>query len=901
MSSSDPSPDNVSSNSSFLLEAFADAFEPEGFQIKGYEIEKEIDRGGMGIIYLARQLKPDREVALKVMLPKYVGEEEMQERFQREAQSMAALDHPGILPVYEVGTSDSFPFFSMKLARGGSLAEKLDGEHMSPREAASLLREMAEAVHHAHQRGVLHRDLKPGNFLFDSKGQVFVSDFGVAKGLDKIEADITHTSAIVGTPHYLAPEIASGVSKATIASDIYGLGAVFYQCLSGIKPFGEHENLASHLRAIVDNTLPSPRQHIKGIPRDLETICLKALEKTPSKRYSSAASLADDLKRWQEGYAIHARPVHPIEWIWRWCKRHVLASALLAALVLLAIASSVVVFQKNEKQKQAEREQLFQSFIAQANLERLGATPGFRQRSLELLHQANALKVSSRVCEEVVATLTKVDLTPHFATNYSLSEPWTLATPQPAKVLRRVDHPNQDWSLTFYDTGEAGLWKKSASTPTHLWSPQPGYSIAAEFLSTSSRLLVSGAGEDLLVFQGENYQEKSVLTLPEPKLFLAASPDHSLVALGGTNSLSLYSAEDHSLLWEQGEQNVRCSPVWSPDGRYLATALNDEKEVTILDASTGESVMKLWTTGWPQMMAFSPDQRLLAVGCDGNRLLVLDLITRKARAEFQVDAEQIGFSSSPLALWARDLNGTVQQWNVNSAIAYRDWENDLNAGRNTTVHSVQLSPDGKWLLLTDTLGVEIWSVEKGVRTGFYSSQNQRIDAPTKAWWLPETGHQILLQVPGAWDVLQVNSEGGISFSHPWEDRIPGAFIRHIFSDSTWLVEEIDEDGNRMVCKWPSGSSSDSQEVDEADLASQEILAPLIARSGDLEAKVLANNTIRISNQEQPFLLTPPWPISIYQILFVEEGKRLLAIGVDRRIAEWNLPQLEEELKKRGFR
>ena len=292
MSNFDPPPRATSSNKSFLLDAFADAIEPEGFQIEGYELLKEIDRGGMGIIYLARQHQPDREVALKVMLPKYVGEEEMQERFQREAQAMAALDHPGILPIYEVGTSNSFPFFSMKLARGGSLAEKLEKHPVNPREAAALMQKMAEAVHHAHQRGVLHRDLKPGNFLFDSKGQVFVSDFGVAKGLDNIEADITRTAAIVGTPHYISPEIASGASKATIASDIYSLGAVFYQCLSGSKPFGEHENLASHLRAVVDDSLVSPRHHIKGIPRDLETICLKALEKTPNKRYSSAASLA---------------------------------------------------------------------------------------------------------------------------------------------------------------------------------------------------------------------------------------------------------------------------------------------------------------------------------------------------------------------------------------------------------------------------------------------------------------------------------------------------------------------------------------------------------------------------------------------------------------------------------
>ena len=786
----------------------------------------------------------------------------------------------------------------MKLARGGSLAEKLEKHPVNPREAAALMQKMAEAVHHAHQRGVLHRDLKPGNFLFDSKGQVFVSDFGVAKGLDNIEADITRTAAIVGTPHYISPEIASGASKATIASDIYSLGAVFYQCLSGSKPFGEHENLASHLRAVVDDSLVSPRHHIKGIPRDLETICLKALEKTPNKRYSSAASLAADLERWQEGYAIHARPVHPIEWIWRWCKRHILASVLIAALVLLAIASSLIVFQKNKQQKEAEREQLFQSFIAQANLERLGDTPGFRQRSLNLLREARTLKNSPRLSEEAMATLTKIDLTPSSTSTHAPSAPpWPLPSDQPAELLRRVDHPNKNWALAFYETGEAGLWKKSSPTPTHLWTPQPGYSIAAEFLPDSSRLLVVGMGTDLVVFQGKNYHEKSTLSMPETKLFLAASPDHSLAALGGSNSLSLYSIETHSFLWVKPEQNVRSAPTWSPDGRYLATALNDEKGVTILNARTGKSVMRLWTTGWPEMMAFSPEQRLLAVSCDDGNLLVLDLITRKARAKFKANAEQIGFTQSPPTLWARDAKRINQQWDIHPAIAYRDWQNELNSGRNTTVHSVQLSPDGKWLLLTDTLGVEIWSVKDGTRTGFYSSQNQRIDAPTTAWWLPGTNNQILLQVPGAWDVLKLDSEGQISFSHAWEKRIPGIFIRHIFSDRTWLVDEVDEDGNRLLHKWPEGDHTESHKVDPAET---KIPAALIAQTDNLTATVLPNNTIRISEAGKSFVLTPPQPISIYRILFADGGKRLIVIGIDHRIVEWNLQKLEQELQRRGF-
>lgn len=270
-----------------LLGAFDKAAKVGGITIPGYDLVKELARGGMGAVYLARQLRPEREVALKIMLPQIAEEPEMLARFQVEARAMASLDHPGILPVYEVGESRS-SFFSMKLVTGGTLATRLKAGEIPSREAAAYMVEIATAVHFAHQHGVLHRDLKPANFLFDDKGGIYVSDFGLAKMPMEAGADgLTQTESFFGTPHYMPPEVAGGsVAAATMAGDLYSLGAVLYECLCGRRPHSTQHAVAALLRAIVDEPIPPPRSVRSSVPRDLEIICMKALEREPSARYA---------------------------------------------------------------------------------------------------------------------------------------------------------------------------------------------------------------------------------------------------------------------------------------------------------------------------------------------------------------------------------------------------------------------------------------------------------------------------------------------------------------------------------------------------------------------------------------------------------------------------------------
>jgi len=307
-----------------LLLAFSEGFdEAEELSPLGYEITAELGRGGMAVIYHARQITPEREVALKVMLPKYAGDDAMRERFQVEVKAMAALENNHILPIYEVGEWNGMPFFSMKLAEGGCLASVLKSTTPDFRKVVGWMQDVAGAIHFAHQRGVLHRDLKPGNFLFDDKGHIYVGDFGVAKlMLATGDIELTKTEFIVGTPHYMAPEVASGQAPvASVAGGVYSLGAVFYECLSGEKPYSSFTNMASLLRAVVDEEIPPVRSVRSNLPSDIEVICSKALAKNPSDRYSSVEDFQHDLISWEAGKPIAARRLSFYEVLLRWCKR----------------------------------------------------------------------------------------------------------------------------------------------------------------------------------------------------------------------------------------------------------------------------------------------------------------------------------------------------------------------------------------------------------------------------------------------------------------------------------------------------------------------------------------------------------------------------------------------------
>ena len=305
-----------------------------------YELRRVLGRGGMGVVYRARQMSLNRTVALKMLAAGALAGDDDLRRFRNEAEAVAQLDHPHIVPIHEVGVHDGRHYFSMKLIAGGSLAERLAAYRDDPRAAARLVATAAEAVHHAHQRGILHRDLKPSNILLDESGAPHVSDFGLAKRI-AADSEQTRTGALVGTPAYMAPEQASGRRGAvTTAADVYGLGAVLYALLAGRAPFGGASALEV-LDQVRARPPEPPSRSNPRVPRDLEVICLKCLNKDPSHRYASAAALAEDLRRWLADVPILARPVGRAEQFRLWCRRNPVIAGLAGAVGLLLVALAV--------------------------------------------------------------------------------------------------------------------------------------------------------------------------------------------------------------------------------------------------------------------------------------------------------------------------------------------------------------------------------------------------------------------------------------------------------------------------------------------------------------------------------------------------------------------------------
>jgi serine/threonine-protein kinase len=315
---------------------------PEGTplpRVPGYEVQGELGRGGMGVVYRAWHLRLHRHVALKMLLAGPRARPDELERFLREAQAVAALHHPNIVQVHNAGEVDGRPFFTMELVEGGSLACQTRGVPQPARQAAALVATLADAVHAAHQSGIVHRDLKPGNILLTSDGTPKVTDFGLARRL-KGDDGLTLSGAPVGTPSYMAPEQARGDKSALgPATDVYALGAILYELLTGRPPFHAESAAATVHQVLRDEPVPPPRLNPQA-PRDLTTICLKCLAKTPQRRYASAAALAEDLRRFLRGETIAARRAGPLERLGRWARRHRAAAALLA--VALAAATTLL-------------------------------------------------------------------------------------------------------------------------------------------------------------------------------------------------------------------------------------------------------------------------------------------------------------------------------------------------------------------------------------------------------------------------------------------------------------------------------------------------------------------------------------------------------------------------------
>ncbi len=354
----------------FIPEAMVDSDPLEsGTRVRyfgDYVLQSVLGKGGMGVVYKARQISLNRPVALKMLQAGILATEDDLRRFQNEAEAVAMLDHPHIVPILEVGQYEDQRYFSMKLIGGPSLDRAIGRFTTDPRAAARLVQTVAEAVHHAHQRGILHRDIKPGNVILDDRSEPHVTDFGLAKRV-QADSELTQSGAILGTPAYMAPEQASGKrGMVTTVTDVYGLGAILYALLTGRAPFGG-ESPVETLERVREWKPESPAKLNPRVPRDLETITLKCLEKEPARRYASAEAVADDLRRFLSGESILARPVWLATRAWMWCKRKpalagMALANLLGLLLIVCTTAAMMVVEQLRRQEFVIRKEAESNF-----------------------------------------------------------------------------------------------------------------------------------------------------------------------------------------------------------------------------------------------------------------------------------------------------------------------------------------------------------------------------------------------------------------------------------------------------------------------------------------------------------------------------------------------------------
>jgi WD40 repeat protein len=736
-----------------------------------YELLEEIARGGMGVVYRARQRSLNRVVAVKLILVGQWANDAQIGRFKAEAAAAAGLDHPHIVPIHEIGEADGQHFFSMKLIEGGNLAARICNRsaRLSDSAAATLLATTARAVHYAHQRGVLHRDLKPTNILLDAQGQPHLTDFGLAKLMER-GASLTRSAAVIGTPSYMAPEQGSGKSNhITTAADIYSLGAVLYEMLTGRPPFVADSVLAT-LELVREREPLLPRAIRPAIHRDLETICLKCLRKEPDRRYGSALALAEDLERWLEGQPILARPVASLERLWLWTRRKPVTAGLTAAIVALVIATAIgstlmswrIAAARDEARRQAEQSR---QRVVWLNLshgvdllkkgEYLDALPWLGE-ALKLDAGPAAREASHRMRLQAVfrhsPRLDQLWFHDNFARHAIFSRNgrrvatgsddgtariWDAATGQP--VTAPLLHPHemkmdgvrvqggQMNHLAFDATGRrlVTAWNFTA----HVWDASTGQPIGKELAHDNTVLSVAFNPDGRLVLTASSDRTARLwdATTGDPVGRAMSHADAIEWAVFSPDGLRIATAgRDHAVrIWSALSQQPFGPPLehedgvlrvaFSPDGTRLLSGSYDGT-ARLWEVADGRLVgSPLPHQGEVRALAFSPDGRLVATGGGNRSARIWDATTGEAMTPFLKHGAMVsslGFSSDGKRLVTASYDGTARIWDVNTG-------NSLTAPlpHNHVVSQASFDPRGEHVLTASFDGVvRLWSLatEPGV-------------------------------------------------------------------------------------------------------------------------------------------------------------------------------------------
>jgi len=685
-----------------------------------YELLEEIARGGMGVIYKARQVSLNRTVAVKMILAGHLATKEMVLRFRAEAESAANLHHPNIVAIYETGEVEGQHYFSMDYVAGPDLARLAREDPVNPQQAARYLEQIAQAVHYAHEHGVLHRDLKPSNVLIDEHDEPRVTDFGLAKKFT-VDSGLTLSGQLLGSPNFMPPEQASR-KRGTVGrySDVYGLGALLYHLLTGRPPF-QAATLEETLQQVFEQEPVSPRALNPSVPRDLETICLKCLEKEPSRRYATAQAVADELGRYLRQEPIRARAVSPPERLWRWCRRNpgfaTLGTAVNLLLVALALGSLTFAHRQRESAEKYRG-------LAETNRVLLYASEmKAAQQAIEEGNMRNAVTFLDRHIPEAGQ-----DDLREFTWRYldHLCEPYrkTPSLDHGIDVLWLATARHGQWLAAGGGAGFITVWDVDSGKelqPPGFETGKPGEVIGTGPLALSpdgryflaSGFFANPRTNGVQIWDTKTW--KRVHRWDDYTLLCDFSPDGRFLATpDGTNAVVIRVGGNwDDVVWQlKGHTNWVNSVRFSPDGSKLVTASADHT-ARVWDMATG-ACLGVFTnhTGSVKAAVFSPDGNWIASAADDKTVRLWETDSFREKRHYPYDAAplySLDFSpnTNRRLVAASGTNGTVKVWDVKA-----------NTERTLRGHSARVSAvrfvDGGARLASGSQGhtVKLWDLSE---------------------------------------------------------------------------------------------------------------------------------------------------------------------------------------------
>jgi serine/threonine protein kinase/WD40 repeat protein len=836
-----------------------------------YELLERIGRGGMGVVFRARDLRLNRFVALKLILTGKLASDLEVKRFRIEAEAAARLEHSNIVPIYDVGMHEGRHFFAMKLVEGGTLADHIlqaeeraeekrgqgEKERDPLSDAASMIAKIARAVHHAHQRGILHRDLKPGNILIDAvTGEPMVMDFGLARRLEE-DSSLTVSGMVMGSPSYMAPEQAGDrPGEVTTAADVYSLGAILYELLAGRPPFVGDTPLLTMRKVMEEEPVP-PREVVRRmklkvessasnppasalsqpstspIDRDLETICLQCLEKDPARRYASAAALADDLERWLRGEPILARPCSPGERAWKWIRRHP-ALAALVGVTGAALAGFLTLQLVNEAQLRHERDlALHQERRATTN-ELRALAEARRAESNALTARLNLYAADIHSAARFVETgqvgpafalLKNHEPVPGQADVRGFEWHWLRgrAAGDPATVLH--GHSRAVQTLAFSADGRqlasgdqrsVFLWD---STQWHLTRsfPNPNHPAVWEAKGEQGLTLIQREPKKALELLTGRTGLEAEISPSRPDVAhanwaLAFSPDGcTLLTAGREEYLKFWDAKTGLL--RNWYSSKKTDAVFLSDGRVLALGggAPSRRTIEIVDAATGKSVQTL--TVKCSSFAASANGRWLAILLGRQEVAVWDTSNLTEVARFRTTASMQGRLA--ISSDGRRVAAAYDWEHVRIHDAALAWRQSADDPLGSQVLSLAFSPDGNQLAL-------------GMRDSTVRLHDATSDAAGSAELRRFTGHHAAVSAvawgPGG-ELVSASEDGTVRVWNPAqaprEDRMLGRFTGFVVSADEELFAGVAE-GNRIVL-WGG------REIEPRALNEQEGFKPLAFR------------------------------------------------------------------------